>query len=379
MDGGEPLGMFGVMLHRRNFLRSLAAASGITAFVGCSSTVVTDKNSHKKILRPALVGSDWEIAPAPDLRRFGLDHGGGVLGHGANEPNDHTIFQDDGGLWHLWAAVRNTTVGRVLVHWTSDVLEKRGWQLADDIIRADKGAGESLVEWHGEEFIQSPIVVRHDGRYYLFYGGYDTGVDARGVPTDDYGKAEKQLSLMTSVDGIQWERHCGLNGWSRVFVGPGAVRDPCIIKIGDLWHCYYCGHEGGDAERAGIYMRTSRDLLQWSGWSCVHRTKEVNPRTGKPIKPESPFVTVKNGLYYLFRSHGREDGTYVFCSANPCNFDKDGESANEVAFLHGVTAPELVIDPQGIEWISNIRPVDQPGFYGIRLSRLEWVDTGREL
>jgi hypothetical protein len=38
------------------------------------------------------------------------------------------------------------------------------------------------------------------------------------------------------------------------------TRDPMLLKIGDLWHCYYSAHGGKD----GIFVRTSRSLLDWS-------------------------------------------------------------------------------------------------------------------
>ncbi len=360
-------------MNRRQFIRS-SIGGVLTPMLALSGLRAEQRNdASRSNLKPVLSGEDWRIAAAPDLTHFGWKHEG-QLGSGANEPNDHTIYSDTDGVWHLWACVRNTAIGRVLVHWQSPDLCAGDWRLSGDYIRAEKGAGESLVDWKGQEFIQSPFVLRYQGTYAMFYGGYDTGLDADGQSTTDYGRAEKQLCLMVSRDGKGWKRHRDGQGYSRLFVGPGAVRDPVVVWLGNCWGCYYCGHENGQAENAGIYLRTSSNLENWSNWKRVHKMLDTSDSPGGKLKPESPFVVKKNGLYYLFRSHGPEDGTYVFCSADPYDFGKDGKHDDLlVSFLPGITAPEIVEDSSGNQYISNIRKPDRPRQYEIRLQKLVWV------
>jgi hypothetical protein len=320
-------------------------------------------------MKPRMTGDWWMAAPRPHLSDR-LPDLAQDLGDWAtpkrNQPNDHTIYQSADGRWQLWACVRNTEVGRLLVNWSADCITDSPWRLTGQLIRADRTAGESMVDWRGQEFLQSPFVVRHQGTYYMFYGGYDTGTDAHGRPTTDYGEQEKQICLMTSPDGVHWTRHRDARGHSRLFAGPGAVRDPCVMRHGDCWYIYYAGHHDADRDRSALYVRTSTDLLTWSDWSVA----QYDP--GWQFIPESPFVVERGGWFYLFRTHGAEPGTRVFRSADPLHFEADEGQA--VCRFPSVIAPEVVVGQDGREFISNICLPERPDMpYGIRLRRLEWV------
>jgi beta-xylosidase len=285
------------------------------------------------------------------------------------QPNDHTIYRSADGRWQLWACVRRTQVGRLLVNWDAASITDSPWRETGRIIRADREAGESQVDWRGQEFLQSPFVVRHEGTYYMFYGGYDTGVDPDGRPTTDYSLQEKQTCLMTSADGVHWTRHRDEQGRSRLFSGPGAVRDQCVMRHGDTWYIYYAGHHDRDRRKAGIYVRSSDDLLNWSDWSIAQFDTE-----DRSYIPESPFVVERDGYFYLFRTHGPEGGTYVFRSEDPMNFGRGDLTGREICRLEGVIAPEIVVDGEGNEYISNISVPDPEVRNSIRLRRLEWME-----
>jgi hypothetical protein len=321
-------------------------------------------------MTPVLEGDWWTIAQRPSLDQLPLlSHNYHTADNrGRNQPCDHCIYQAADGTWQLWACVRRTRVGRLLVNWESDELSRPQWRLSGRVIRADSSAGESMVDWQGEEFLQSPYVVKHDGRYFMFYGGYDTGVDADGAPTIDYGPAEKQTSLMLSDDGITWERYRNADGLSRVFAGPGAVRDQCVARFNGLWHMYYAGHHDRDRARSAIYGRTSTDLYHWSDWRIV----ESNTADRRHITPESPMVVQRDGRYYLFRTHGPRHGTYVFVSDDPLDFGHGHATESSPHFVTHlpVIAPEILTDEQGNEYISRI---DDPVHgYCVRLCRLTW-------
>ncbi len=321
------------------------------------------------VLRPVIDG-DWRvIAPPPDLSAILPERNREAVRD--RQPNDHHLFQDRLGVWHLWACVRQTEVGRVLAHWISPSLEASPWAFTGELIRADRNAGESLVAWKDQEFIQSPYFVEHDGLFYMFYGGYATGYDIHGEPTLDYGAMQNQISLMTSPDGRTWTRHRDDRDYSRVFVGPGAARDPVVRNFDGVWHMYYTGHHNADVNTESIYVRTSTNLLDWSDWSVAHF---VDPAFRSSRTCESPEVVERNGRYYLFRSGGYTgdgNGTCaVFVSDDPKDFGTGGDGRAHYVCNIEAHAGEIVHDDSGREFITRIYDPDIG--YAIQLAPLRW-------
>lgn len=318
----------------------------------------------KKIKRIPIIDETWRrIGPKPDF--------GGALPEinedrpYANEPNDHCIFQGPDGGWHLWACVRRSPVGRALCHWESQNLTDAPWTFkAEDTIRADREAGESLVDWHGQEFLQSPYVIEHEGTWYMFYGGYASGVDSDGKPTTEYGPMENQICLMTSPDARNWTRHRDAEGRSRLFAGPGAARDEFVTRFGDTWFIYYCGHHDRDVENESIYVRTSDDLIHWSDWKKVHYDRIHGQK-----QCESPVVVFRDGYYYLFRTGAKEGGNLVIRSEDPFDFQIHEDASNLVCKLP-VIAPEIFHDEAGNEYLSKIN--DPEMNYAINFCGLRW-------
>lgn len=321
------------------------------------------------VLRPRIDGPWRVIAESPDLSALLPDKNRDPVRD--REPNDHHIFRDREGTWHLWACVRETEVGRLLAHWVSPSLDMAPWAFTGDLIRADRNAGESLVAWRNQEFIQSPFIVEHEGRFFMFYGGYATGYDANHEPTIDYASMENQISLMTSPDGRTWTRHRDANGFSRVFVGPGAARDPVVRRFGDRWYLYYTGHHNADVQNEAIYVRTSTDLVQWSDWSIAHF---VDPEHRTSRTCESPQVVERGGRYYLFRSGGyRGDGNgtcAVFVSDDPLDFGRSGDGRDHYVCNLPTHAPELIRDGEGREYITRIYSPETG--YAIQIAPLRW-------
>jgi hypothetical protein len=317
--------------------------------------------SARQPLRPVLDGDFWTIGPRPDLR--GLLPVPDVQAH---ECVDHHVYQGADGAWHLWGCIRKTSVGRILYHWEGDRLTEAGWRQTGEIIRADHDAGESLADWRGEEWIQSPCVVCHRGTYYMFYGGHGTGIAANGqpVPYED-PRMDGQVCLMTSPDGRSWRRHRDAQGYSRLFLGPGETRDPCLIRVGDCWHLYYAGYHDDDPMQAGYYLRTSSDLIHWADWRLVHQDQRYGPdRWGT----ECPHVVRRGGLYYLFRTeHYASARTHVFCSADPTDFGIGDARAKYVCDI-AVAAPEVVVDAGGHEYITSNHDL----LGGTQICRLRW-------
>ena len=326
---------------------------------------------NRRKLRPVLDGEFWLIGASPadlDLPRLVEQVPSPQAPDGApvHECVDHHLFQSDDGAWHLWGCIRKTTVGRILYHWEGQRLVGEPWRQTGDIIRADRGAGESLEDWRGEEWIQSPYVVVQEGTYYMFYGGHGTAADENGnpVPYEDPRMA-CQMCLMTSQDGRTWTRHRNEIGQSRLFVGPGETRDPCVIEIDGVWHLYHAGYHDRDAAQAGFYVRTSDDLIHWSNWRLVHQDVRYG---ADRWHTECPHVVYRAGYFYLFRTanYARAE-TYVFRSQDPYDFGIGDARDNYVGPI-AVAAPEIVVDVQGNEMISSNHDL----FGGTQLCRLRW-------
>jgi hypothetical protein len=279
---------------------------------------------------------------------------------------DHHIFQSGDGAWHLWGCIRGTPVGRILYHWEGEGLMEPNWRQTGEIIRVDRTAGESRHHWDEQEWIQSPFVVREGDTYYMFYGGHGTGETARGeqVPEGDPRMA-CQICLMTSPDGREWTRHRNEQAQSRLFVGPGEARDPCLIKIDGVWHLYYAGYHDEDRYQAGCYVRTSDDLIHWSDWRLVHQDHRYGDgRWGH----ECPHVVFRDGFYYLFRTeHYATARTHVFRSQDPLDFGIGDASDNYVGPFP-VAAPEIIVDAEGREYITSNHALR----LGTQLCRLGW-------
>ncbi len=321
---------------------------------------------EKRKLKPVLDGEFWTIGDNPDLGSIRGKRGDGKKIHG-QECVDHTIFRSEDGAWHLWGCIRGTAVGRILYHWESESLTRPHWKQTGEVIRADRAAGESIDDWSGQEWMQSPFAVKHDGKYWLFYGGHATGRTEGGekVGSGDR-RMDCQICLMISEEGRNWTRHRNSEGFSRVFVGPGETRDPCVTRINGLWHIYYVGHEPGIRSKPGYYVRTSDDLVSWSRCKLAHR----DPLRGSGAwETECPLVVERAGYYYLFRVEDYlKAKTHVFRSEDPLDFGI-GDAAEKYVGRIAVAAPEIVFGEDGQEYVSSNHDV----VGGTALCRLKWV------
>lgn len=301
---------------------------------------------------PRLDGDPWYITGYPDLGD--LQFSEKYQAKANHEVVDHAIWQAADKTWHVLACVRGTTAGRVFYEWQGRSLEERNWTPLGIAMRADRSYGESIKDYYGEEWLQAPHVIRHEGTFYMFYGGHNSEL------------GESQICLATSPDGRTWTRHKNEHGQSRVFVGPGDARDPMVIKIVDLWHCYYCANDLGRRRPNKNYVRTSSDLIHWSDYREVSWGGFTSG--AGPVSAECPFVVALDGYYYLFRTsdYWPPARTHVYCSRDPYDFGL-GNDQKWIQTLR-VSAPEIVRD--GEQWyISSVE--DLKG--GIQLCKLKWT------
>jgi hypothetical protein len=320
----------------------------------------------QRALRPVLDSPFELIGPSPELTELGSYPDGSPPHH---ECVDHHVFQASDGTWHLWGCIRRTAVGRIFYHWEAEKITDAPWCQTGEIMRIDRAAGESLDDRYGQEWIQSPFVVRDQGRYFMFYGGHGTGIDAQGRPVArDDPRIACQMCLMTSDDGRRWTRHRNAQGYSRLFVGPGETRDPCLLKVGDVWYLYCAGYHNDDRLEAGFYARTSHNLLDWSDWTLVHQDKRFG---AGGWNTECPHVVRRGGRFYLFRTADYASATtYVFRSDDPLDFGVGDASAKYVGPI-AVAAPEIIVDDQGREYITSNHDL----LGGTRMARLRWDEA----
>lgn len=361
---------------RRNFLKSSLAlgTGGILLSTGMISKAGSyyTKDTIKRKLKPVLEGDWWLIGPPPVQGKNNIpvkvNNNGDVVPY---ECVDHHIFQSPDGSWHLWGCVRNTGWGRILYHWTADNLTDSPWEDTGEFIRASQVYGESINGWDNEEWIQSPYFVQENGIYYMFYGGHSTGRNKWGVPAKGNDRnssfdTECQICLMTSTDGYNWKRHTFADGFSRLFYGPGEARDPCLIKINDVWHMYYTGLEDGDPEKGGMYVRTSDDLLNWSDYKLIHRSHRFGSIWWEI---ECPHVVYRDGYFYLFRTQNYGKAiTHVFRSEDPYNFGTDEDAADKNYIGQIAWAATEIYNVNGVEFVSS----NHDPAYGTQMSRIKW-------
>jgi hypothetical protein len=180
----------------------------------------------------------------------------------------------------------------------------------------------------------------------MFYGGWD------------------DICSASSPDGKQFERLTNADGKATLFgAKSGNIRDPMVIRIGEIWHCYYTMHP---QDKGADYCRTSTNLRDWS----EPRTVAQGGRAGTgPYSAECPFVVeLKPGRFYLFRTqhYGKDASTSVYFSTDPFDFGLDNDNEHFVCTLP-VAAPEIIKDKD--QWFIAAL---LPNLKGIQMSRFIW-------
>lgn len=291
---------------------------------------------------PRVAGPWWTVARDPDL---------GVLTNPKQQPVDFAIWQAADGTWQLWSCIRGTKEPgktRLFHRWEGANLTDSDWKPQGIALQADPTLGET------QGGLQAPYVLRHDGKYWMFYGDW------------------ANICLATSEDGKNFTRQRNSAGRPQLSF-PGAVdrdrngRDPMVLRSGGRWYCYYTAHPGN---RGYDYARTSDDLIHWS----AERIVAAGGQAGNgPYSAECPFVVEPQpGHYYLFRTqaYGQNAQTRVYHSLDPLDFGIDNDAQHYVSALP-VAAPE-VFQQDGQWYLAALLP----SLKGIQLTRLEWT-SGR--
>jgi len=290
--------------------------------------------------RPVIDGGWWQVAGDPDL---------GDYTSAKQQPVDFGIWQAADGTWQIWSCIRHTKCGghtRLFYRWEGKRLTDTDWKPMGIAMEADPSLGERLGG------LQAPHVFKKDGVYYMVYGDWH------------------RICLAKSKDGKTFERVLNEKGEPDLFDGPyPQSRDAMMLKIGELFYCYYMGHEKGAKYESAIFCRTSHDLKQWSEAMMVSAggvaATQCNWFGGDA---ECPFVVEKDGLYYMFRNqlYGVPSLNTQYASHNPLNFGV-GHDEFRVGTL-AVAAPEIVLH-EGQYYIAALLP----SLKGIQIARLKWA------
>ncbi|NLE37024.1 MAG: hypothetical protein GX621_03270 [Pirellulaceae bacterium] len=307
----------------------------VAMFLFAASTARTDA---REMLVPIIDGEWWQVAGDPDL---------GEYTRPGQQPVDFAVWQAADGTWQLWSCIRRTGCGgnkRVFHRWEGRNLTDTNWKPMGIAMEGKPELGEMVGG------MQAPHVVRHDGLYVMAYGDC------------------VNICFATSKDGKHFERVIQPNGKTGVFSeGRRAMtRDPMMIKIDGLWHCYYTAFTTHTRGRGYAYCRTSPDLKTWSDSFIVSYGGRVGSAS---LHNECPHVVeVEPGLFYFFRNqyYGEKSLNWVYRSNNPRNFGVD----NDLGFVRTlrVAAPEI-IRHEGRYYMASL----MKSLKGIKIAPLKWI------
>ena len=239
--------------------------------------------------------------------------------------NDHTFVRGEDGTWHLFGITQQNPFRPFeevfFTHVTAPDLFGP-WTKRPDVMHRDEAAGESVV-W-------APHVIRHDGRWWMFYCGGDA--DPKRF----------RICLATSDDLFTWTRSPA----NPLLQDGYEARDPMVLRMGDEWVLYYTANAEPQGGRHVVAAVTSRDLVHWSGKRVVFESSREGTGGGPT---ESPFVVARNGRYLLFVcTNRRYIETAVYESDDPFHWTE----AQRIASIPAHAA-EIIETPDGAAFISS--------------------------
>lgn len=138
----------------------------------------------------------------------------------------------EGNQWRMWYTGYNPELQPLTM--------KLGLATSDDGIHWKRSSQNPLVD---EYWVEDMMVVRHDGRYYMFAEG-----------------SEDQAQLLTSPDGVSWTREGTLdvrlaNGQP---IPAGPFGTPFAFHENGVWNLLY------ERRDLGIWLARSTDLRVWT-------------------------------------------------------------------------------------------------------------------
>ena len=285
---------------------------------------------------PQVDGDFWQVAGDPDLGKYTTPK---------QQPVDFGIWQAADGTWQLWSCIRGTaTPGktRLFYRWQGRNLTDKDWTPMGIGMMADQNFGET------EGGLQAPFVLKENSVYYMFYGTWE------------------HIALATSMDGKTFARQLTRDGVSGMFGEEAGsnTRDPMVLKIGPLYHCYYTAYPN---RHGADFVRTSKDKIHWS---ASRRVAYGGSQGDGPYSAECPFVYhhAASGYYYLLRNqfYGAKAQFAVYRSRNPLDFGKDNDQYLVETMPYA--APEIV-ESGGQLYLATLRA----DLKGIQIAKLKFA------
>jgi predicted GH43/DUF377 family glycosyl hydrolase len=141
-----------------------------------------------------------------------------------------------------------------------------------------------------DEIVYKVFVMRHEGRYWMFYNAYGT---------QDHCE---QIGLATSTDLRQWKEHPD-NPLLRKGDDPRRDRDnviigdPWILRRDGRWEMYYFAYDGRHAREC---LATSNDLIHWKKSPYNPIMDAGPPDSYDAIHCHKPCIIEHKGVYYHF-------------------------------------------------------------------------------
>ena len=236
--------------------------------------------------------------------------------------NDHTVFQDHAGRWHVIGITKATPdiepdMERYFCHGSGKSLAKGGFEEHDKICDFGTRAWAPTVAHNGE-------------RYVMLYG-------------------PDLMRAAVSDELTHWRlTPCSVSGCPI----DGNIRDQMIFRLDDdTWLMYSTSLRQGCGM---ISVFVSEDLLNWRFVRYALKTTPTAPTRPPWGATESPFVFYLEGYYYLSITYCSEvedyNNTLIFRSVNPFDFGiYTGDESEPFARLHA-HAPEYIFDSEADQW-----------------------------
>ncbi len=295
---------------------------------------------------------------------------------------DHCLVYHDR-QWHLFAPL-----GKVGTSWEDVGSEETAEHMVSDDLVHWKHLGTAVAASGCEGYFDkmmggiAPHVIRHDGRYFMFYAGWTFPSKRPNFNMTGY---RQSIGLAVSKDLVSWEK-------SAEFAKDGlgvAGTDQCVVRdeAQNRWLMYTCMND--------VAVFQSKDLLHWSqaGVALAPADMAGGDSSGNPA--ESPFVMKhpRSGKWMIFLNGGYSvsDNPFRFPKLQPYSFKSGwhgptagvpasgawGDGTNCQADDDGAGFAHEVLEFSGQWYLTGV--VGRDGQFKLKFTPIEWTENSLRL